>query len=113
MNKKIYQRNYQRKYYHSKQLREQRRKAKLQRRHKNKLKAIAFLGGECIKCGNNDPRVLDFHHRNPAEKEANCFSLWHRRWSIIEKEIKKCILLCANCYRIEHYGMLGCHTKDL
>ena len=102
---KEYQREYQRRYYHSKELREQRRLAKLKRRHRNKLRAIKILGGKCIECGYNDPRALDFHHPDPSVKEYDCYKLWHRKWEVLEMEIKKCELLCANCHRIKHSSM--------
>jgi len=74
------------------------------RRKKIRLKAIETLGGKCIKCGYNKyPEVLEFHHRDPAQKEFNiskegyCMS-----WEKTYKEIQKCDLLCANCHRELH-----------
>ena len=71
----------------------------------HKIKCIEYLGGKCIKCGESHPATLDFHHRNPEEKEldlgsANCT----RSWDIICAELDKCDLLCANCHRILHYN---------
>lgn len=56
----------------------------------------------CERCGFDDPRALDLHHRDPSQKqfmlsEAKSFS-----WSRIEAEIAKCDALCANCHRILH-----------
>jgi len=31
----------------------------------------------------------------------------NKSWDSIKKEMKKCILLCANCYAIEHSTKLG------
>lgn len=40
------------------------------RRKLIRLKAIEHAGGKCINCGYNKyPGVLEFHHRNQAEKE--------------------------------------------
>ena len=58
----------------------------------------------CIRCGESDPVTLDFHHRNPTEKEFSFHELWFRGWSVnrIMSEIAKCDVLCANCHRKVH-----------
>ncbi len=60
---------------------------------------------ECEECGENHPATLDFHHLDPDEKEISIAQVVTRMWSIdrIEKEIDKCIVLCANCHRKLHY----------
>jgi hypothetical protein len=75
-----------------------------QRREYNHLMAaIERLGGACQDCGNEDPRVLVFHHRDPATKE---YDVSGRRLRLsLEKlflEVDKCDLLCANCHLIRH-----------
>ena len=59
---------------------------------------------KCAECGINDHRVLEFHHLDKKEKEF-AISWAHDNKSIdkIEKEIKKCIVLCANCHRLLHW----------
>lgn len=60
----------------------------------------------CEQCGNNDFRVLEFHHEDPNEKEQNIANIvTSGRWSRehIMDEVKKCRVLCANCHRIHHY----------
>ncbi len=57
----------------------------------------------CEQCGEERPPALDFHH--PKEKErgiAEMVSYGYSRASIRE-EIEKCVVLCANCHRVEHY----------
>ena len=66
-----------------------------------KIKASELLGGKCEICGNNNIFVMSFHH-NEKNKEFNITSLRPKRWSIIEKEIKKCQLLCMNCHAELH-----------
>ena len=75
-----------------------------ERRVKNKLKAIDYLGGKCSHCGivSEHRGIYDFHHLDTKEKEADPGSLMHYSWARIQKELDKCILLCANCHRIEH-----------
>ena len=68
-----------------------------------KIKAINFLGGKCQDCGENKPWLLSFHHKNPVEKEFNLSSIKNYRWSLIEKEILKCDLLCHNCHQRKHF----------
>ena len=69
-----------------------------------KIKAIKLLGDECEECGNNNIFHLTFHHRDSNEKENTISQIWKNRWSLIEPEIKKCILLCDNCHRELHYN---------
>ena len=72
--------------------------------YKSKLK--------CARCGENTFACLDFHHTNPETKEVSIARVWKMGWSTkrIEKEIEKCIVLCANCHRKEHYK-LRCDIK--
>jgi 5-methylcytosine-specific restriction endonuclease McrA len=72
------------------------------RRWKNKIKLVEMLGGKCTKCGYCEhPAALHFHHKNPLEKsyEINSSKLLLKD---VDKEVNKCILLCANCHSIQH-----------
>ena len=56
----------------------------------------------CKSCGERDPVVLDFHHRNPAEK---CFDFGGsacRSLKRLEEEMAKCDILCRNCHARLH-----------
>lgn len=67
-----------------------------------KLQQIKKKSG-CQKCGCKDVRVLQFHHVDPNTKEHNIdASLTNER---LENELKKCIVLCANCHIITHHEM--------
>lgn len=57
----------------------------------------------CISCGNSDHRVLEFHHRDPSQKEREVSLMMDHSWANVEAEIAKCDCLCANCHRILHY----------
>jgi len=59
----------------------------------------------CNKCGEDRFYVLDFHHRNPEEKEMNLGDVRRLGWSKerILKEVAKCDVYCANCHRELHY----------
>ena len=80
-------------------------------RKKKKYDQIASLVNKyklergCAHCGYKDePVVLDFHHENREDKIINVSSHWKTSWKQYEKmkeEMKKCIVLCSNCHRIE------------
>ena len=57
----------------------------------------------CAKCGESRSHVLDFHHRNPKEKEFTIGQLRKGSQEVLQKEISKCVCLCANCHRDFHY----------
>ena len=61
----------------------------------------------CFKCGIDNPVVLDFHHKDPSQKEINISRLVDGNWSLlrIQKEVDKCEVVCANCHRIIHHEM--------
>ena len=67
-----------------------------------KIKAINLLGGKCQECGEDRPWLLSFHHKDQNEKEFIIAKKKSYRWSIIEKEILKCDLLCERCHREIH-----------
>jgi hypothetical protein len=58
----------------------------------------------CVTCGFADSRALTFHHDNREEKDFNVADMLSRGHSVasIQREMAKCIVLCANCHRIEH-----------
>jgi hypothetical protein len=78
------------------------------RRKKVKELAAAYKGGGCKICGYNKCiEALEFHHLNPDEKDFTIASGGKTvSWDTIKKEIDKCILLCANCHRELHSGLI-------
>jgi hypothetical protein len=60
----------------------------------------------CIRCPENHPACLDFHHRDANHKEISISTaISTQGWSIrrIKEEIAKCDVLCSNCHRKLHY----------
>ena len=59
----------------------------------------------CKNCPENHIACLDFHHRDPSQKDINIGEVIRKIWSItrIESEIKKCDVLCKNCHAKLHY----------
>lgn len=58
----------------------------------------------CAHCGfNTHPAAFEFHHVGSAPKRDGIAGLVRKMyaWDIIEEEMRKCVLLCANCHRIE------------
>ena len=95
----------EKRYYHKNRekiyIRKKERLTKMREELKN------MLGGKCSKCGYDKClSALDFHHIS-KEKEGN-ISYFIKDFSKEKslKEIKKCILLCANCHRELHHGGL-------
>lgn len=61
----------------------------------------------CKDCGTDDFRVLQFHHRVPADKLKDIALLVTSSASTktILAEMEKCDVLCANCHIIRHYNL--------
>ena len=59
----------------------------------------------CVKCGYNKcVTALEFHHTDPSQKEETIARLSvHSNNGKVFEEIKKCVILCANCHREFHY----------
>ena len=61
----------------------------------------------CTRCGENHIACLEFHHPNGERVGAvRPGLLAGRGWSIerMSKELERCVVLCANCHRKEHYS---------
>ena len=56
----------------------------------------------CVDCGESDPVVLEFDHRDPASKVGNIGDIINRAgWGLarLQTEIAKCDVRCCNCHR--------------
>ncbi len=64
-------------------------------------------------CGEKDPCCLDFHHINPKTKHKEVSTLVKGAYSIkmIQEEIDKCEVLCANCHREKHFKNIYVNKK--
>jgi hypothetical protein len=77
------------------------------RRRALKKRAIELMGGACLLCGyDKHPGVLEFHHLDATTKS---FSIsgggFSRSWESLTIELRKCILVCANCHREVELGL--------
>lgn len=61
----------------------------------------------CKYCEEKEPICLDFHHEDASTKDENV-STWVHLKSRVKalEEAKKCIVVCANCHRKLHNGLL-------
>lgn len=59
-----------------------------------------LLNNPCVDCGQTDPRVLEFDHRDDLTKSYNVSEMFPLSLSKINEEIAKCDVRCANCHRI-------------
>ena len=79
------------------------RELRAKQRERNRLAYEEFKASLCCEhCGMNDSDCLDFHHRDPTEKEATVASLAQRMGPRFFAEVEKCIVVCANCHRKLH-----------
>lgn len=68
-----------------------------------KTKYVQFMGGVCNDCKHEYPDcVMEFHHLDPNSKDFDWSKMRLRSSAVIEEELSKCVMLCANCHRIRH-----------
>ncbi len=80
-----------------------------------KERVFYVMGEKCAICGLEDDclSIYDFHHINPKEKDftisngAFCSS-----WLKLIEELKKGVLLCANCHRKVHSNIENFQLKS-
>ena len=72
-----------------------------------KEKLVEYKGGKCKYCGYNKcTQALDFHHIDPGEKDFTISNYQYLKWETLLKEVDKCVLVCANCHREIHCGLI-------
>ena len=87
-----------------------------QKRHRVKVRGLLFgylSTKKCADCGEKDPIVLDFDHKNPNNKfkPISIMLSGHYSWESVLKEIQKCEIRCANCHRRKTYKQFKCFGK--
>lgn len=76
---------------------------------REKQKAVDYKGGKCIVCGyNRCLAAMDFHHKNPLEKEGYGTGALRVHWKFEKNitELDKCVLVCVRCHREIHAGVI-------
>ena len=79
------------------------------RRYRIKKLLVEYKGNKCQVCGyNRCLSALEFHHLDPNSKDFTIASTM--KYSNLDKlkvEVDKCILVCANCHREIHAGVIS------
>jgi len=67
----------------------------------------------CSRCEVGTPACLDFHHTDETTKEMAVGRMVTFGYGkdALRDEIKRCIVLCANCHRKEHYEPPQCERR--
>lgn len=64
---------------------------------------------KCVNCGEAESCCLEFHHKDPSTKEYEISKMISDCASDerILEEMKKCVVICANCHRKLHVGRIS------
>ena len=86
-------------------------KVKRQAREQQRAKEFNALvneakSGGCIKCGESELCCLDFHHIDGGTKEGSIAERRNASLEWVRAEIEKCVVLCSNCHRKVHNGVI-------
>lgn len=70
--------------------------------------SIEYKRNKCCICGYNKCKsALEFHHLDPKQKDFGISAKGYTRsWEKIKEELDKCIMVCANCHREIHDGLV-------
>jgi 5-methylcytosine-specific restriction endonuclease McrA len=68
-----------------------------------------FLSDHPCKCGETNPVVLELDHLRNKKYNISDVIYCHT-WLSIQKELKKCQVLCANCHRKKTAKQLGYYS---
>lgn len=60
----------------------------------------------CRLCDERTSCCLEFHHLDPNVKEYGIAQGTTRSWERLLTEIEKCIVLCSNCHKKYHAGLV-------
>lgn len=97
-------------YYYTKPGVKKRYEQQATKRKRHANQQIKLLhGGKCRVCGyDRCLPALDFHHVDPSQKKGTVQSFMNvGRLEDARKEANKCILVCSNCHREHHSGILS------
>lgn len=69
------------------------------RRRASQVSVLRYLADHpCVDCGESDVVVLEFDHVRGSKVRA-VSDMMSRTWEVLEREIAKCEIRCANCHR--------------
>ena len=94
-----------------------RRRSTIDRKRNREYVAEYLSTHPCLDCGESDPVVLEFDHRDLARKRNDVGRLIHTSaLNTLKAEIEKCDVRCGNCHRIrtsEQYGWYRLYETEL
>ena len=88
-------------------------KARCMQRNREYIRQRKELSGGCCVCGEARIPCLDYHHKDPKDKGYNVNDMIKSHsLESIDREINKCMVLCANCHRLLHAKELLQKVKE-
>lgn len=66
----------------------------------------------CLFCRESFGPCLELHHTDPSQKDMQPSGAIAYSWEAFLVEAAKCVLLCANCHRKVHHGLLVVDAID-
>lgn len=70
-----------------------------------------LLSHSCVDCGENNPVVLEFDHKDSKLKtDTICDLVRSKSFIKLQQEIEKCEIRCANCHRIKTAKQFNYYT---
>lgn len=82
----------------------------MSRKRSNKATYVKMKGGCCQACGfDKYDGALEFHHVDPTTKEDRIGRMAKGPSSPeLLAELAKCVLVCSNCHKMIHAGIIEC-----
>jgi hypothetical protein len=77
-------------------------------RNRTKKRIVEAMGGKCVVCNYSQcRRALDLHHLNSEKKEFGFGKIMAnpKKWELLVKELRKCVLICCRCHAEVHDGL--------
>jgi hypothetical protein len=85
---------------------EQEKEIRARRQRERRLRQVGIANRYKVLCGcatcgyNAHPSALYFHHLYPEHRKYTVAQRMHGNWARLKAEIRKCVVLCANCHVI-------------
>lgn len=72
----------------------------------------AYKAGLRCACGEKHPAALDFHHVEGKRLGISQMLRGGYSFETVIAEVAKCVVMCANCHRKEHYKNRGIKSTN-